>query len=130
MKKPVENLAKRKASGGRRRALRGRRKHEMDRYPNEPVLGKHQMVVRRVRGHNVKPAMKTVEFANVVDPKSKKITKMQIKRVAHNPSNKDYERRGVITKGALIETEAGTARVLSRPGQHGAVNAVLVSESQ
>jgi len=62
----------------------------------------------------------------VVDPQSKKVSKTKITRVTKNPSNKDYERRGVITKGAIIETEAGTARVLSRPGQDGVVNAVLV----
>ncbi|MFQ5940131.1 MAG: 30S ribosomal protein S8e [Nitrososphaerales archaeon] len=126
MKKPVENLIKRKASGGRRRTLRSRRKYETDRYPNEPILGKHQIVVRRVRGHNLKSAVKAVEFANVVDPTSGKVLKTPIKAVAHNPSNKDYERRGVVTKGAIIETESGTARVLSRPGQDGTVNAVLV----
>lgn len=126
MKKAVENLAKRKASGGRRRALRGRRKHENDRYPIEPVMGTNETIVRKVRGSNLKFAAKRVEFANVVDPQSKKVSKTKITRVTKNPSNKDYERRGVITKGAIIETEAGTARVLSRPGQDGVVNAVLV----
>jgi small subunit ribosomal protein S8e len=126
MKKPVENLVKRKPTGGRRRALRGRRKFEMDRYPNEPVTGKQEIVVRRVRGANAKPAVKTAEFANVVDPSTHKVTKMQIKAVAHNPANKDYERRGVITRGAIIDIEGGKARVLSRPGQDGTVNAVLV----
>jgi len=126
MKKSIENLVKRKASGGRRRMLRGRRKHESDRYPIEPVMGKGQVVVRSVRGYNLKFAAKTVEFANVVDPASRKISKAKITKVTKNPSNKDYERRGVITKGAIIETEAGTARVLSRPGQDGIINAVLV----
>jgi small subunit ribosomal protein S8e len=32
----------------------------------------------------------------------------------------------IITKGAVIETDAGKARVTSRPGQHGVVNAVLL----
>jgi small subunit ribosomal protein S8e len=126
MKKSIENLIKRKASGGRRRASRGRRKYESDRYPVEPVMGTQQVLVRRVRGYNLKFATKTAEFANVVDPASRKISKAKITRVTKNPSNKDYERRGVITKGAIIETEAGTARVLSRPGQDGVVNAVLV----
>ncbi|MEM2759734.1 MAG: 30S ribosomal protein S8e [Nitrososphaerales archaeon] len=126
MKKSIENLIKRKASGGRRRAYRGRRKFEIDRYPAEPVLGKQEIIVKRVRGHNLKPVVKVAEFANVVDPESKKATRMKILEVTHNPSNKDYERRGVMTKGAVIKTEAGTARVVSRPGQHGTINAVLV----
>jgi len=126
MKKSIENLAKRKASGGRTRASRGRRRHESDRYPIEPVMGKEQVIVRRTRGYNLKFATKTAEFANVVDKASKKVSKAKITGVTKNPSNKDYERRGVITKGAIIETEAGTARVMSRPGQDGVVNAVLV----
>ncbi len=126
MKKAIENLTKRKVSGGRRKALRSRRKYETDGYPNEPVLGKHQIVVKRVRGNNLKSVVRTVEFVNVVDPTSNKVTKMRLMRVAHNYSNKDYQRRGVVTKGAIIETEAGTARVLSRPGQDGTVNAILV----
>jgi small subunit ribosomal protein S8e len=46
--------------------------------------------------------------------------------VTKNPANKDYERRGVISKGALVEIEAGTARVISRPGQDGSINAILI----
>jgi small subunit ribosomal protein S8e len=51
---------------------------------------------------------------------------VKILGVAKNPANKEYERRQVITKGALIKTELGLARVTSRPGQNGVVNAVLV----
>ena len=126
MKKSIENLAKRKASGGRTKASRSRRRHEGDSYPMEPIIGKEQVIVRRVRGYNLKFGTKFAEFANVVDPASKKISKVKITKVTANPSNKDYQRRGVITKGAVIETEAGTARVLSRPGQDGVVNAILV----
>ncbi|MFB6184110.1 MAG: 30S ribosomal protein S8e, partial [Haloarculaceae archaeon] len=43
-----------------------------------------------------------------------------------NPSNPNYARRNIITKGAIIETSEGRARVTSRPGQDGQVNAVLV----
>ncbi len=126
MKKSIENLVKRKASGGRRKASRGRRNYETDRYSAEPVVGTSKVVVRRIRGYNLKFAAKAMEFANVVDPVSRKISRAKITRVTKNPSNKDYERRGVITRGAIIETEAGTAKVLSRPGQDGVVNAVLV----
>jgi small subunit ribosomal protein S8e len=126
MRKSIEGLAGRKLTGGRKVAMRGRRKFEIDRYPNEAVAGATQIVTRRVRGGNVKIAFKTAEFANVVDQESKKVTKSKILKVAKNPANRDYERRGVISKGAVIETESGTARVVSRPGQNGVVNAVLI----
>jgi small subunit ribosomal protein S8e len=130
MRKSIENLAGRKLTGGRKVAMRGRRKFEIDRYPNEAVVGATQIVARRTRGDNGKAAFKTAEFANVVDREAKKVTKVKILKVSKNPANRDYERRGVISKGAVIETESGTAVVVSRPGQHGVVNAVLVKAAE
>ncbi len=126
MRKSIENLAGRKLTGGRKVAMRGRRKFEIDRYPNEAVVGPTQIVARRTRGNNIKAAFKTAEFANVIDKEAKNVTKSKILKVNKNPANRDYERRGVISKGAVIETESGTAIVVSRPGQDGVVNAVLV----
>ncbi len=126
MRKSLENLAGRKASGGRRVAPRARRKFELDRYPNEAIAGTTITNTRRTRGNNKKTALKSAETVNVLDPSSKKTTKLAIIRVTKNPANKDYERRGVISKGALVETEAGTAKVISRPGQDGSVNAILI----
>jgi small subunit ribosomal protein S8e len=128
MRKSIENLAGRKFTGGRKIAMRGRRKFEIDRYPNEAIVGNKDIVTRRVRGNNIKTAFKTTEFANVADQVSKKVMKSKILRVIKNSANKDYERRGVISKGALLETEAGTARVVSRPGQDGTVNAILLKQ--
>ena len=125
MRKSIENLYGRKFTGGRKVAMRDRRKFEIDRYPNEAIVGTTEIVSRRIRGNNVKNALKTAEFANVVDPVSKKVVRARISQVTKNSANKDYERRGVITKGALLKTESGTARVVSRPGQDGTVNAIL-----
>ncbi len=128
MRKSIENLAGRKYTGGRKVPMRGRRKFEIDRYPNEAIVGSTQIVTRRVRGSNTKAAFKTADFANIIDKESNKVTKSKILRVTKNPANKDYERRGVISKGALIETELGVAKVVSRPGQHATINAILVKQ--
>jgi len=58
----------------------------------------------------------------------KKIEKTKIKSVIENKANPQYIRRNIITKGAVIETELGKAKVTSRPGQHGILNAVLIKE--
>jgi small subunit ribosomal protein S8e len=126
MRKSLENLAGRKPSGGRQVPQRARRKFEIDRYPNEATVGPTVTTTRRSRGNNVKTALKSAETVNIWDPSSKKTTKFAIVRVTKNAANKDYERRGVISKGALVETEAGTARVISRPGQDGSINAILI----
>ncbi len=124
MKKSIENLSTSKITGGRRRPLRSRRKYEMNRFPNEALLGEPVMVTRKVRGKNIKTALKTINFVNLaVDSNVKKV---KILKVLENATNNDYQRRGVISKGAILETAEGKCRVVSRPGQHGVVNAILV----
>ena len=121
----VENLATSKITGGRRHPLRIRRKYETNRYPNEPLTGPAATVVRKARGKNKKTALKTIDFVNLAVPKAK-VKRSKIVKVLENPTNSDYQRRGVITKGAILETEDGKCKVVSKPGQHGAVNAVLI----
>ncbi len=70
----------------------------------------------------------SIDTANVADQSAKKVVKVKIIRVKSSPANRDYGRRGVITKGATIETELGEAKVTSRPSDDGAVNAVLVKQ--
>ena len=125
VKKSIENLSTSKITGGRRVALRSRRKFEIDRYPNEPLAGEQQTVTRKVRGKNLKTALISANFVNLVLADSK-VKKTKIIRVLENPTNNDYKRRGVITKGAIIETEDGKCKVISRPGQDGVVNGILV----
>jgi len=121
-------LGGRKLTGGRIIPNRTRRKYEIDRYPNEPTVGDTKNVIRRVRGNNVKVAFKFAEYANVNDQDTKKTTRVKIIRVNKNPANKDYTRRGVVTKGSILETELGLAKVVSRPGQDGIVNAIIIKQ--
>ena len=124
MKKPIENLGTSKITGGRRHPLRSRRKYELDRFPNEAVIGNQVTVSRKVRGKNIKSAIKTIDSVNLaIDSKIKRV---KIIKVLENATNNDYQRRGIISKGAVLETEAGKCRVVSRPGQDGTVNAILV----
>ena len=127
MRKSVENLATSKITGGRRVPLRIRRKYEIDRYPNEPINGAQVTVTRRVRGNNQKTALKTIDFVNLATGEAK-VKKTKIIKVLENATNNDYKRRGIITKGAILETAEGKCRVVSKPGQIGIVNAILLKE--
>jgi len=124
MTRPLENLTKRKATGGRSRPSRGRRAHERDGYPIEPLVGETATRPSRLRGGSISSGIVFTNVANVADGKGK-ATKSKILRVKKSPANRDYERRGVITLGAVLETEAGEAVVTSRPTDDGVVNAVL-----
>ncbi len=127
MTRSLENLVKRKATGGRSKPSRRRRAYEKDGYAIEPLVGQASSRVIHRRGGVRTSGVIFADFANVSDS-SGKATKSKIVRVKKSPANRDYERRGVITKGAVLETEAGEAMVTSRPTADGVVNAVLTSK--
>ncbi|AKG39207.1 MAG: 30S ribosomal protein S8e [Infirmifilum sp.] len=121
----------RKISGGlKSRHVKVKRKYLTGRYPLNPTVGNRTEVkVIRARGGNYKVRVKVAAEANVYIPSQKKTIRVKILKVLDNPSNRNLARRGVITRGAVIQTEAGKAVVTSRPGQDGVVNAVLVESS-
>ncbi|KYH42488.1 MAG: 30S ribosomal protein S8e [Candidatus Bathyarchaeota archaeon B26-1] len=123
------DLHKRKPTGGRRRPYRKKRKYEMGSFPTETILGETKRKIDRRRGGNLKVRLLSASQVNVSDPKTGRTETVKILRVLKNPANKDYDRRGVITKGTIIETPLGTARITSRPGQNGVLNAVLIEPS-
>jgi small subunit ribosomal protein S8e len=118
---------KRKDSGGRKIANRKKRRFEKGYFAAETTLGKPKSRAVRKHGGNEKIRLLSVNQANISDA-SGKTSKVEILRVIKNPANVDYDRRGVITKGTIIATSLGNARVTSRPGQDGIVNAVLVAK--
>jgi len=120
------NLHKRKKTGGKKHIFRGKRAFEMGSDPAQTIVGEARVTKKRGRGGAPKLRALAMNFANVTDPATGKSQKTEIHAVVKNPANVDYQRRGVITKGAILETPLGQAVVTSRPGQHGVVNAVLV----
>ena len=121
------SLRKRKLTGGKKRAYRSKKKYEAGGYAAETILGEPKRKSTRGYGGNGKIKALTDKFASVTDPKTGKTTKTEITRVIKNGANVDYNRRGVITKGAEIETTLGQAKVTSRPGHDGIINAVLIA---
>ena len=107
---------------------RRKRKFEIGSFPTETTLGKLKRKISRRGGGNVKVRLLYTTYANVSNHTTGKTERVKVLRVIGNPANVDYDRRGVITKGTIIETLLGTSRVTSRPGQSGLVNAVLISK--
>ena len=123
------DLHKRKRTGGRKRSPRKKRRFETGSFPTETIVGEQETKVERRRGGNFKVRLVKTNWVNVSDLSTGETKKVEILRVLRNPANVDYDRRDVITKGTLLETPVGTARVTSRPGQSGVLNAVLVRET-
>jgi small subunit ribosomal protein S8e len=122
------DLHKRKPSGGKKRMYRMKRRFERGGFPTETLLGEPKRKIIRRHGGNLKVRVVKEKNACVTNPDTGKTEKTEITRVVRNPANVDYNRRGVITKGTIIETNLGLAKVTSRPGQHGIINAVLVKK--
>lgn len=100
----------------------------MGRYPAETQIGKRKLKIIRTRGGNVKQRLLRDSYANIFDPEEKISKKVKITNVLENRANREYARRRIITKGCIIETEIGNAKVTSRPGQDGQINAVLIEK--
>ena len=121
-----QGRARRKPTGGRYRPFRKKRKFEIGREQQYAFIGPQKVKLYRTRGRNQKVRILNAEFANVIDPKSGKTAKSKIITVKENPSNPHFVTRNIITRGAVLQTDAGLAKVTSRPGQDGVINAVLI----
>jgi len=117
---------RRRSTGKRYKWLGPKKMHELGREPSLTIVGEKTLQRIRGRGNNRKFRLISAETANILDKKTKKFVKAKIKSVVENPANRNYVRRNIMTLGAIIETDKGKARVTSRPGQDGTVNAVLV----
>ena len=95
--------------------------------PSSPLtkLDKLKLKIKRVLGGNHKNTLLSGDVVNLVG-KDGKVVKTTIKNVIDNPADKHMARRNIMTKGAIIETESGKAKITSRPGQDGVINAVLI----
>lgn len=123
----IQETSKRKPSGGRLRSYRKKRIFNLGNNPTLTKLAKTKAKNTRHRGGNIKSRLLTCDVANVYDPKNKKYSKTKIKTIVENPANRHYVRRNIMTRGTIIETELGKARITSRPGQENVVNAVLIA---
>lgn len=112
-----------KRTGGRRRNVHKKKKHQLGNSPTETRVEERKLKVVETRGGNTKVRALRTNVASVAD--GAEVVEATIENVAENGANPNYARRNIITRGAIIETSAGTARVTSRPGQDGQVNAVL-----
>lgn len=119
--------ARRKQTGARYIQFRKKRIQDLGRDPAYTTIGAKRIKKLRTRSKIRKLRSLSLDVANLFDPKEKKYYKVKIKTVVENPANRHYVRRNIMTKNSIIDTEKGKARITSRPGQDGVINAVLIS---
>jgi len=121
-----QGKSRRLPTGGRRHIAQKKRKFEIGSEPHFTTVGETKLKNVRARGGHTKVRVLRVKTANVTDRKTGKTQVAEIVTVTGNGANPNYVRRNIVTKGAVVRTSLGQARVTSRPGQHGAINAVLI----
>jgi len=119
-----QGLSKRTKSGSRLKKHHEKRKAEIGRPEAQTIIGEPRVKKIRTRGGNFKLRAYRYDYCNLTDPETKKSEKVRILDVETNPANKEFTRRKVMTKGALIRTEKGYAIVTNRPGQEGFIQAI------
>lgn len=119
---------KRKVTGGKRKSYRTNRSIEVGGYPTETGLGEPIRKVKKTYGSVKKIKLLQDRYVNISLSRTGKTEKVLIDEVVENTANIDYNRRRVITRGAVIETSLGRAVITSRPGQDGVLNAILLTE--
>jgi small subunit ribosomal protein S8e len=117
-----------KVTGGMMHLHRKKRKYQRTSLPLHTKMGKEVKWVSRKRGGVKKINLASTEFANVIDTKTSKAKKVKILDVLKNEADSHLVRSRIITKGTIIKTELGEARVVSRPSQDGVVNALLIEK--
>ncbi|MAG08257.1 30S ribosomal protein S8e [Candidatus Woesearchaeota archaeon] len=122
----TQSKSLRKPTGGRYKNFRKKKLFESGRIPSHTKIDEKKLKKLRIRGGSQKQRLLSINTANVLDKKTNKYSKAKIISIIDNPANKQFVRRNIITKGAVINTDKGNAKVTSRPGQDGAVNAVLI----
>ena len=122
--------ANRKPTGGKLNRLSKKRRSDRRPEPLFTKLGEPTRKTKRSVGGALSYVTLSANIANVTDPSTGKTEKVKILTVVDSPANPHFIRRNVITKGATIDTEAGKARVTSRPSRDGVVNAILVESKK
>jgi small subunit ribosomal protein S8e len=122
-----QERSKRKYTGKKYKAFRKKRKRVLERPPINTVIGlPEKKKQQRVMGGNYKQKLFASSYINVTDQTTNKTSKVKILKFESNAASKDLNRRHVLTKGAVVETELGKVKITSRPGQHGVLSGIIV----
>ena len=115
-----------KFTGGKLRRNHSKRRYELGREPSFTKVGDTQRRSLRTMGGNRKLLLLKEQYANIYNPEDKTTKKLKILTVKENNADPHYVQRNIMNKGTIISTDEGNAKITSRPGQNGIINAVLI----
>jgi small subunit ribosomal protein S8e len=114
---------------GKITVARKKRKYNIGGKPAETTIGAEKKKTMPTKGGGSKLKLITSDHVNV--NVAGKYLVCKIVDLIKNPANKDFTRRRVITKGAVLKVKTPEGKeievkVSSRPGQDGVINAVSI----
>ncbi|XP_010913108.1 small ribosomal subunit protein eS8 isoform X1 [Elaeis guineensis] len=102
-----DSMHKRRATGGKKKAWRKKRKYELGRQPANTKLSSNKTVRRvRVRGGNVKWRALRLDTGNYSWGSEAVTRKTRILDVVYNASNNELVRTQTLVKSAIIQVDA------------------------
>ncbi len=121
-----QTKSKRKSTGGLLHTSALKRKHAVGSNQIKTTIADTNVKVVRIKGGNTKAKVVSSPTINLIDKKTGKAKKVKILDVLENKANPHFVRQKLLTKGAVVKTEAGKVKITSRPAQDGVVNGVVV----
>ena len=103
----------RKFTGGRSRTHRRSTKQLVWRggvFAETKLADKEERIKFKTRGNTDKNALSYAMYANVTDSSTKTSSKAKILSVFENKANRQFARRNIITKGAILEVDLNSGR--------------------
>jgi len=119
---------KKTVTGSRYQKLRKKKQFWLGRDPTFTKLADKKVKKIRMMAGKQKKITLSNNLVNLIDPKTKKSKKVKITNVLENAANRHFVRRNILTKGTIVETELGKAKITNRPGQEATINAVLIEK--
>ncbi|MBL7059060.1 30S ribosomal protein S8e [Candidatus Pacearchaeota archaeon] len=116
----------RKISGGKYVANRKKKSYEGEGQKRVVKIGEEKRKTQRVRGGKIKTVLLKAKSINIRN--KGKTQKTEITNVLETPSNRFLARQNILTKGTIVETKLGKAKITNRPTQEGSVNGILIVE--
>jgi small subunit ribosomal protein S8e len=113
-----------KISGGKYVQRRKKKSYEIAGQRRVIKLGEDKRKTKKTRGGNKKTYLLRAKTINLRI--KGKIQKTEIKNVIETPSNRFLARQNILTKGTIVETNLGKAKITNRPTQEGMINGILI----
>jgi small subunit ribosomal protein S8e len=118
----------RKISGGKYKKARKKKLFERTSQARIVRLAPKKSKFIRTFGGSQKLISLSNDTINIIS--NGKSKKAKIKNVLETPSNRFLARQNILTKGAIVETDLGKARVTNRPSQEGSVQGELLPSAK